>query len=184
VAVARAPCQGPDVPSMCQGGVLAGWDGSRIIVAEMQRGGAAATWQMRSRFTLQPGRGSRARNGRQVLRSGIHAPANYSDVQSLQLSTGGHTLSVLHDSGSLLDAWDLVAGGALERWRVGQGGFNAMCHNEQELLFARASEDGTPVLEAALLPPALRAAALDCDESGDATAATGERQARSGPTIV
>jgi len=52
-----------------------------------------------------------------------------------------------------LDGWDLRTGEPKGRWSLGEIPYDAMCHDGEEILFARHDEDG-PALEASSLPSA------------------------------
>lgn len=150
------------MPSPCEVASLAGWDGSKVVIATAQRKGPHDAWEVQSRFAVHPGRGG-CLGGAHCLSGASTHGNNYSSVRSLQLSASGRTLTVLH-SGNLLDGWDLTSGAQLGRWRL-QGNPLAMCHDGHQLVVAiEGIKRGPPSLEVAMLPTGL--AEAGCFEHG------------------
>lgn len=164
VAAAWVPC----APSACQKLTLAGWDGSRIVIASAAMVADAAgvsAWKVRSRFSLQPSKDPcpgdasatcsaalAPTQGRRGRRAAAIASGEYGEVRALQFGPGARTLTVLSANGTV-DAWDLHLGSRLGEWRHTQGNEDvwsrrrpdmprAMCHDSAGMLFAHAATLG------------------------------------------
>ncbi|CAL1132653.1 unnamed protein product [Cladocopium goreaui] len=129
-----AAWQGPDL-------MLAGWDGSGIITARLQKDRLSGAWHLEQRFKVQPGAGLCFASGRTCE---WHASENYEDVQAVQVAFEGKALLVLH-SGSHLDFWDLQKGALVEQLDLGVP-HRSMCQSDLELFLARQTPEG-PIVE-------------------------------------
>ncbi|CAJ1457633.1 unnamed protein product [Effrenium voratum] len=120
---------------------LAGWDGSGIIAAGLQRDRLSGAWHLEQRFKVQPGAGVCHASEQMCER---HVAGDYGDVQALQVGFQGRSLTVLHGE-RWLDFWDLELGAFLGQLDLGVA-HRAMCHNGWDLHLARQSPEG-PILE-------------------------------------
>jgi len=121
--------------------MLAGWDGSGIVVARLHQDKLSGAWHLEQRFKVQPGAGLCTASGQTCQR---HSAETYADVQAVQIAFEGRALVVLH-SGSRLDFWDLEKGALVEELDLGAE-YRSMCQSEIEMFLARQSPDG-PILE-------------------------------------
>jgi len=121
--------------------MLAGWDGSGIVVARLHQDKLSGAWHLEQRFKVQPGAGLCIASGQTCQR---HSAESYADVQAVQIALEGRALVVLH-SGSRLDFWDLEKGALVEELDLGAE-YRSMCQSEIEMFLARQSPDG-PILE-------------------------------------
>lgn len=147
----------------CDAALLAGWDGARIVVADLRRGSSGGAWSVEPRFAVRPGLGElscRAAGGSGLAGSDGGAcnesePGDYGDVQAMQLSIRGacQTLTVLRNG--TLDGWDLDAGRRIGSWRVNSTLQTTMCHDGRHLLLAHPGDEAGPVVETIPLPAAL-----------------------------
>eukprot|EP00931_Biecheleriopsis_adriatica_P049675 TRINITY_DN28739_c0_g1_i1.p1 TRINITY_DN28739_c0_g1~~TRINITY_DN28739_c0_g1_i1.p1 ORF type:complete len:866 (+),score=140.99 TRINITY_DN28739_c0_g1_i1:64-2598(+) len=139
-----------DSTSSCSSALLAGWDGTAIVIASLRRDDSSRSWYLEQNFKVQPG------SGYCVAEPAVcseRPEGNYEDVQALQVSSEGRTLAVLHSDG-ILDAWSLGSGAFLGQWDLGSN-YRAMCHDASHLHVVRHDNFG-PVLEAVPLPAALQ----------------------------
>jgi len=153
------PCGDP----RCDAALLAGWDGTRIVVADLRRGLSGGDWTIEPRFAVRPGSGElscRASGGGELAGADGAAcnesePGDYGDVQAMQLSVQGacQTLTVLRKG--MLDGWDLHGGRKIGSWRVNSTLQTTMCHDGRHLLLAHPGDEAGPVVEAMPLPAAL-----------------------------
>lgn len=143
-------------PMPCQAALLAGWDGNRIVIANLQRSGENGAWELQRRFVVRPSLDSC--NDQDNVCSAESREPTYSHVRALQLSVvpGCRTLAVLrsYGSGARVDGWDLVSGASLGQWRIaGDNRYSSMCHDGSSLILSGLGGRG-PVLEIASLPSA------------------------------
>lgn len=147
----------------CDAALLAGWDGARIVVADLWRGSSGAAWSIEPRFAVRPGLGElscRAAGGSDLAgfdggSCNESEPGDYGDVQAMQLSVHGacQTLAVLRNG--TLDGWDLDAGRKIGSWRVNSTLQTTMCHDGRHLFLAHPGDEAGPVVETISLPAAL-----------------------------
>lgn len=153
-----AGCHSEPCPTM----VLAGWDGTEVIIADAERSvmsGSEASWQFSPRLAVHPEVALRPTPSTPMwLRRAVRQVPlqNYSDVRALQVGEGGRTLAVLADSNgqTILDGWDLLHGTLVGRW-VLHGQYDAMCHDGNEMYLASRNGEGA-VLFVGSLPRPLR----------------------------
>lgn len=108
--------------------VLAGWDGTRVLVGTVR----LTEGYIRPRLALRPRMNSclaatgDAKSQSRLAALGFVQPecqerlseeGNFTDVRALQLADDGQTLFLLHGRG-LLDRWDLVRGELEASWRI------------------------------------------------------------------
>merc|ERR1712113_1194916 len=75
----------------------------------------------------------------------------------LHIERGCKTLTVMRSSqkeGSIIDSWDLVSGELQGCLQMDRSRYSAMCHDSDEIIFARQEAEG-PVLESVALPQTL-----------------------------
>mmetsp|Transcript_32890 Transcript_32890/g.52323 ORF Transcript_32890/g.52323 Transcript_32890/m.52323 type:complete len:223 (+) Transcript_32890:2-670(+) len=142
-SVMRTPCS----DGTCDAIRIAGWDGSKVIVADFQKKSLEDKWKSHRSFFVRPGLGK----CRAPPRDCPSRSTQYTNVRALQLGTGGRTLMVLLEDG-FLDGWDLSEGVLRGRWR--HNSHVAMCHDGDQLFLARQSSEG-PVIDVAPLPSLL-----------------------------
>jgi len=149
----------PCPANSCEEAWIAGWDGADVIVGSLKR--VATNWAFRSRFKVWPEEGAWCKDmvhGPGVCRKG---DGQYRHVRGLQIGMNGTTLAVLHGweqssprgniSGSSIDGWDLLTGLPIGRWNLGANLYTTFCHDAQDLLLIRWTEQG-PQLQSTPLP--------------------------------
>lgn len=152
VAAARgAPC----APGSCTSLLLAGWDGTEVVIADAKRAATdPSAWRLRPRFMLRPELGACGGANGADDKSCVAPSVDeaYDDVRALHLAEDGERLAVLLGSG-LLHVWDLTAGSLVGRWRAAPGlaGRAAVALCGSEVLVGRRGTDG-PLIEASFLP--------------------------------
>eukprot|EP00930_Biecheleria_cincta_P060441 TRINITY_DN460_c0_g1_i9.p1 TRINITY_DN460_c0_g1~~TRINITY_DN460_c0_g1_i9.p1 ORF type:complete len:865 (-),score=131.31 TRINITY_DN460_c0_g1_i9:775-3369(-) len=161
VTAARVPCSS----ATCHAVLLAGWDGHRVVIADLLRASPSASWELHLRFTVHDGLGScraKRRDAQDAIsgREGRFQEVGYPDIRALHLHTtaaGCRKLAVLHGGplAAQVDGWDLASGEHLGCWRAAsQSKYSALCHDGRTMLLARHGAQG-PVLESLAVPDAL-----------------------------
>lgn len=162
-AAAWQPCAAAS-NATCEDALVAGWDGSSVVVAAASLDAAASAWRVRPQFRVNH------QLGKHLTLTGWSSEV-YDDVRALHLDPDGRALTVLLGTREF-DMWDLAAGVHLGRWRL-PGDYTAICRTGAELLLVRQDEGG-PVLQLVHLPakaippapPAQSRASLTRDRQG------------------
>lgn len=150
LAAAWVPCSPP-----CQKAVLAGWDGSRVVIADLTRDVHSEEWNLQPQVALHEGLGS-CSNGVASRSSSDDGKYHHVRAMHLHAELGCKTLTVMRssqDGGPVIDRWDLVSGELLGCLQLDDFKYSAMCHDSNDIVFARQGANG-PVLESVALPQA------------------------------
>lgn len=139
----------PATDATCTSAWVAGWDGTKVIVAMLQMHASSSTWFLHTPFEADPTIGL-CPDG--PLNCKYKGPQQYTDMSSLQISDGGRRLFVLLGSG-ILDIWDLSNGIVLKRTNVGKG-YTSMCRSGGSIFMAREGSTN-PVISTLALPASL-----------------------------
>jgi hypothetical protein len=148
VAAAWVPCSFP-----CQKAVLAGWDGSRVIVADLTHDIKSGLWELQPQVALHEGLGTCSSSSATSEEDGKY---RHVLAMHLHVEQGCRTLTVMRSSkheGPIIDSWDLVSGELLGCLQLSNHKYSAMCHNGNDMIFARQGAQG-PVLESVAVPEA------------------------------
>lgn len=152
-------------PAPCEAARLAGWDGAKVIVADLRRDDPDSPWSLKQRFGIHEGSDRRARDEEAAEKADVcneTSAVSYSSVLAMQLSVRGpcQTLTVLLGNGTL-DGWNLDTGVRLGTWQIGSALHTTMCHDGKDLFLTHPGDRGGPVLETLPLPGALASCGRD-----------------------
>jgi len=132
----------------CESAWVAGWDGTKVLVANLLRSKTMAEWDAHTRFALDPRIGL-CPAGLEHCAHRLSKNKTYANVRSLRVDESGKSLAVLLDDG-VLDVWDLEKGVVRGRLHLGDQ-YSSMCQSGSHLLLSKQTDSG-PALVSVPLP--------------------------------